>query len=212
MPGSDEIDDFEKRLTSQLYRFDCPTSSDLGDFHFNLLPDNLKEEIESHLKTCPWCREELEDLKEFVEGDITNTKSNLQTSEVLKKIIPFPRNDVQYIAPELKTAVRGTGGTKEKNRKLKIKYKENEYIDMYYSIIQKDDGFTFKGQFIPDESHEEMMINSLLEIWQSNKLITTQQIDTLCSFRSTIKELVPVIIRLSNKTGTFLSFQCKVDE
>ena len=203
-----ETRDFEKKMISSLYRFDCPDPFELGDFHFGLLPEEGIKEITEHLKVCPYCREELIDLKEFLKGDPVPAEFKLNSLKDLKKIIPFGRNEVHYETSEIKTAVRSEA-VKE-HKKVRIKYSDTESVELFYNIVLKDMFYVIKGQFVMNEFLEEVFIDSLIEIWQDNKIKTVVKIDKLCSFRCVIKELKPVIIRISNQTGTILSFHLNI--
>ena len=54
------------RLARGLYRRDCPSTMDLGDYHLRLLTRRRAAEVGRHVKECPHCRAEIERLDEFL--------------------------------------------------------------------------------------------------------------------------------------------------
>jgi hypothetical protein len=56
----------QNRLKKQLYRVDCPTPMELGEYHLGLLPALQAQVIDQHLQECVLCRRELARLEEFM--------------------------------------------------------------------------------------------------------------------------------------------------
>jgi hypothetical protein len=54
------------RMTVMLYRLDCPTSIDLGEYQLGLLPEVNSGIIAAHLTECPHCRAEIMQLQGFL--------------------------------------------------------------------------------------------------------------------------------------------------
>jgi hypothetical protein len=69
----------QNRLRKQLYRFSCPTSMELGDYHLGYLPDPRKLVVSQHVRECVLCRRELAEMEKFLE------ETTVQTS-LLKRI------------------------------------------------------------------------------------------------------------------------------
>src|SRR5919106_2450393 len=57
---------FQNRLRARLYRSNCPSSIELGDYHLGLLPESQKLVVAQHVRGCPHCRREMAELKEFL--------------------------------------------------------------------------------------------------------------------------------------------------
>lgn len=55
----------ERRLAAILGR-QCPPPHDLGEFELGLLASVEMESIRSHVDTCPHCRQELKELRQFL--------------------------------------------------------------------------------------------------------------------------------------------------
>lgn len=64
----------EERLTRALYRKDCPTSTELGEFHLQMVPEQRANAIRQHLAECPLCSREMAQLQDFLAGLATDTE------------------------------------------------------------------------------------------------------------------------------------------
>ena len=56
----------EGHLTTQLYRVDCPSPFELGEYHLGMLPAAQMEAIRHHLDECPHCRSEIAQLEGYL--------------------------------------------------------------------------------------------------------------------------------------------------
>jgi hypothetical protein len=56
----------QNRLKKQLYRVECPSPMELGEYHLRLLPASRKLLVAQHVRECPLCRQELARLEEFM--------------------------------------------------------------------------------------------------------------------------------------------------
>jgi anti-sigma factor RsiW len=61
-----EPDTFEARIAARLYRFDCPTALELGEYFLDLVSETRRAYIAQHLPLCPRCTAEYADLKAFM--------------------------------------------------------------------------------------------------------------------------------------------------
>jgi hypothetical protein len=59
----------EQQLTGKLYRWDCPSSQVLGEYHLGLLGNQECLQISQHLSACVLCAAELATLSHFLEYD-----------------------------------------------------------------------------------------------------------------------------------------------
>jgi hypothetical protein len=60
------MDHIDIRLTTQLYRIDCPSPEDLGEYHLNILPDEQTQAVRQHVPSCPHCGQELVKLETYL--------------------------------------------------------------------------------------------------------------------------------------------------
>lgn len=59
----------ERKLTSNLYRWDCPSNQVLGDYHLGLLDREQTASVRAHLNACVLCTAELTSLADFLAVD-----------------------------------------------------------------------------------------------------------------------------------------------
>lgn len=64
----------ERRLSRQLYRWDCPTPAQLGEYHLGGLPAQAAASITEHLAQCPTCSDELRTLRVFLATEASPTQ------------------------------------------------------------------------------------------------------------------------------------------
>lgn len=78
-------DSQHERLESRLHemlRAECPPSDVLGEAAMNLLPPAEAEAVAVHMRSCPACREEINQLREFWE-----TAEDVSPWEEIKEIV-----------------------------------------------------------------------------------------------------------------------------
>jgi hypothetical protein len=60
----------QNRLKKQLYRVDCPSPMELGDYHLRLLPASQMLMVAQHVQGCPLCRREVAELEDFLKDSV----------------------------------------------------------------------------------------------------------------------------------------------
>lgn len=56
----------EDQMKQILYRLDCPSSTELGEYQLGMLPEGRTSLIRKHLAECPHCSRELKGLESFL--------------------------------------------------------------------------------------------------------------------------------------------------
>ncbi len=205
MPEPFDMKDFSKKLTSRLYRFDCPTPYDLGEYGLGLLAGDEKKAVEKHVSACPLCRKELAVQKEFLASDADRERIDARELERPRQIIPFPRNEVRYVAVEPEAAVRGAQAG-ETSRRVSITFGSGKFVELYYGIRRERTSYRVSGQFVADESVEKRLSGASIELWMDGSIVAVSTVDDLCSFAHTVEKLAVVLVRVSDVQGVFLSF------
>jgi hypothetical protein len=59
--------EFEDKLSALLYRVDCPSTTDLGEYQLGMFSSERTNQIQKHLENCPHCRQELSQLEEYMQ-------------------------------------------------------------------------------------------------------------------------------------------------
>jgi hypothetical protein len=102
--SADEYRQLQQGVGGVLYRFDCPASHTLGEYHLQLLPPDERASIAAHLAECPICAEEVRVLRRFLADEPPPAPAGM--GEQLKRII------ATLVQPGLEAAyatVRGGG-------------------------------------------------------------------------------------------------------
>ena len=63
---AETLDRFQRRLTSRLYRATCPPPIELGEYHLHMLPASRMLVVAQHLRECPHCAREIDQLEGFL--------------------------------------------------------------------------------------------------------------------------------------------------
>jgi hypothetical protein len=66
------LDRLQDRLTSHLYRITCPSSLELGEYQLHILPASQMLIVAQHVRECPHCERELDQLQDFL-GELMPT-------------------------------------------------------------------------------------------------------------------------------------------
>jgi anti-sigma factor RsiW len=56
----------QDHLTARLYRYNCPSTAELGDYHLGLLPQGQEAALAHHLTECPRCAYEVSQLEAYL--------------------------------------------------------------------------------------------------------------------------------------------------
>lgn len=79
---AENLDRFQKHLSTRLHRATCPSPMELGEYHLRNLPASQRLVIAQHLRECPSCTREIIQLEEFL-SEFTPPTSLLETAKVL---------------------------------------------------------------------------------------------------------------------------------
>jgi hypothetical protein len=84
----------EKKLQSILFRSDCPPNMDLGEYELGILETPRRDEIASHLATCPHCQADLAQIRQFMalpaiglEAKLSDVEEQIPLLERIKVIV-----------------------------------------------------------------------------------------------------------------------------
>lgn len=81
-----QLQKLQHELTGQLFRIECPSSLEVGEYYLGMLPSARATVIAQHLAKCPRCVEEIVELKAYMDqpdpflrpGPITSIKRQVQ--------------------------------------------------------------------------------------------------------------------------------------
>lgn len=67
----------EEVLQSALFRVSCPDTMDLSEYAAGLLPAGFRQDIQSHLAACPYCVQEVAQLKTYLAAVRPDLETNI---------------------------------------------------------------------------------------------------------------------------------------
>jgi len=74
---AETLERFQKTLTAQLYRINCPSSLELGEYHLRMLPASQMLVISQHVRECLHCASEVAELESFLDDQVPNPEDSL---------------------------------------------------------------------------------------------------------------------------------------
>ena len=76
------MDWIENKLKSTLYRLDCPSELELGEYDMGLLDDSLRgDEIAVHMSLCPHCVADLAQIQQYMALPLVDDQLAKSTAE-----------------------------------------------------------------------------------------------------------------------------------
>ena len=96
MQAADEEENFERRLRSSVYRFDCPSAQTLGEYELDLVGPEDRTRIAGHVLECSECREDLETLRSFLVAPVTVAEPVLDRVRRVVATLFVPRPGLAY--------------------------------------------------------------------------------------------------------------------
>ena len=165
---------FHDHLTDKLYRVRCPSSLELGEYHLRILSASQMMLISRHLRNCPHCTREINQLEEFLSDLAPTSEGNLieQTKLLIAHLISG--QGVSTAAGEPSFALRG-------DYKSPITYEADDIIIVL--DIQRVNGgkVDILGQVAADD--QDLWTDSIVTLKQADASKTTVCLDNLGAFR-----------------------------
>ncbi|MGH2520950.1 MAG: zf-HC2 domain-containing protein [Anaerolineales bacterium] len=166
----------EQRLGRQLYRWDCATPEQLGDYQLGVLAEAEAFAIARHLEGCTRCREELDDLRAFLAAEARPRAQRAQRGQpqpargpgshgipILARLLPPPPT------PALRGEARGpitaeAGG-----------------VTIVLDLQPAAEGrVRLLGQLAAED--QDRWTGALVQLWQAGALQTMARVDDLGGF------------------------------
>ncbi len=177
------MDRTEKTLKAILYRLECPSKMDLGEYDLGLLDIFRRNEIAAHTATCPLCQADLVQMRLFMalpladEVPLKNRKEEkTQLLERIKVIV------VDLLAPpagleipiSLQPAMRGE--TQDMSTRV---FHVDPYV-IALSAMKEPSSWQKQhiiGDIIPATDDEENFQHWTVYLWRAGKLLDTSAVD-----------------------------------
>jgi hypothetical protein len=74
---ADQLARLQNTLTARLFRLECPSTIELGDYQLGVLPSTQSREVKRHLDHCLLCTRELDQLRLYLSEAPVPVKTNL---------------------------------------------------------------------------------------------------------------------------------------
>jgi len=166
---------FEEALAGALHRWDCPAPAELADYHLGMLAAARERGIAAHVRLCPHCMAEVEELRVFL----------LEEPVAAAPPVPQPRDRGwrDAIMAQLLSAgpgsyagaMRGTG-----NAPL-IAHSSEATIVLEQSPAGHD-RVQIEGQIADEAADDERWLDALVEVRRDHVLVATAFVDDLGGF------------------------------
>lgn len=176
-----QVDDM---LMNTLFRWDCPTSQQLGDYHLGILDETIAAQITDHLSYCVRCREELAELEAFLADDTVESTAAINTSAPVEpthrdrlgawESLGFHLQQViaQFVPRTAAPALRG-----EAQNLLVAKAAT---LTIYLRWESAPGGYRLNGQLAAED--EATWRDALVQVWQAGNTIASAAVDDLLTF------------------------------
>lgn len=147
----------EENLRRKLYRAFCPESMELDDYLTGELPKERSTMIRAHLKECPHCRRELDQMQAF----LRETRPNLELNLIERVRVLVARlatsSDVAGLSPAMQ-GVRGREGQVISYETEGIKVILDVQVDperadfraIYGVLVGAEEALEFQAQLLQD--------------------------------------------------------------
>ena len=154
----------QNRLKKQLYRVDCPTPMELGDYHLGFVTDSRKLVVAQHVRECLHCTQELANLKEFLTG------SNLlgAAKVLIARLVGAQAQN--GLAPALRGEAKGP-----------LTFEADGVLILLDIQPASEGNVNILGQVAADD--QDQWMGALVEIRQADQLQYSSTIDDLGAFR-----------------------------
>lgn len=182
----------EYMLMNRLYRWNCPTPHELGDYYLDTMDQSEKEATAEHLKNCLRCQADLKELQTFLEGDsfqpidmsVVRTKKappRPRLGELVARLLPRP----------LTSAYRGAESGPH--------IAEADGMTLFLEVHPGRAGSALAGQIATDNL--ERWAGSLVVMQQAGALQVIALLDELGGFLCEPLTNGPIDIRIASPDG-----------
>lgn len=182
----------ETFLGSSLYRFDCPSSQELIDYHLGLVNSSTDKRITRHLALCVACREEIETLRGFLLADHPHAHIAAPV-QCQSKLVSALNDIVASILPRNpQFVVRGTAHAA-------VSARAGNTTVLLVPEQDQQQQLTLAGQLLDDNL--EQWIGAQVEIYQETQLVHSTVIDELGGFAIQSLTQSSTTVRIIPATG-----------
>jgi hypothetical protein len=186
----------EQRMGMALFRWDCPPSARLGDYHTGLLPDDEASAITRHVEGCSRCLAELAALRVFLATDDAEKAAPPPDPDarpsLARSVGRRLREAVAQLVPNTtQPALRGQGAEPV--------VLQTATTTIFLEMRRDVSGYALVGQLVPQDL--DTWIGSLVEVHHSGAIQSTATVDDMGGFRCDLASNQPVSLRIVSPGG-----------
>lgn len=176
---AEALNQAQKALTARLYRVDCPSPEELGEYQLGMLAAEQRTSMARHLMTCPHCRLEVEQIKIYLSelAPAARTSPLEQVRVLVAKLIgqgeAGERADAPGFAPAY-AALRGGG-------EGPITLEADGVLIVLDLEAGREGSVTIQGQVAADD--QARWTGAQVEAHQEGEVRMTTTVDDLGAFR-----------------------------
>ncbi|MCI0712054.1 MAG: hypothetical protein L0154_18005 [Chloroflexi bacterium] len=184
-------------LARLLYRAKCPSSDELRNYHFDLVDPETNEVVNKHLKLCRFCRQDLQEMIEFIEAE--EPRVELPTFDITAPNFMFAK-------PASGERVALRGGSSVRGVDSGPLMFEAQTATIFLDLETTAKGYILRGQ-VMDQDDMELWSEATVEIWQDGYQIDTIQADDMGSFDYLLEEagMIDIHVIATDKTSIIIS-------
>ena len=182
-------------LTDNFYRVDCPTSLELGEYHLHMLTPAQMLVISQHVRDCPHCTREIEQLEEFLSDLTPDAEINpLQKVKVLIARMVGER-DGSSATSEPSFALRGES-------EGPITFVVEDIVIVLDIQPVNNEKVNILGQVAADD--QDLWTEAIVELHQNNELQLSTIVDDLGAFQ--LEGVMPGLkeLQVTSKNGSIV--------
>ncbi len=156
-------------LISRLYRSLCPSAVEVGEYHLHLLPPARMLVVAQHVRECPHCTSDVNQLQDFL-NDLASKPENKLTEHaktLLARLVP--KNKAGTPSPVL----RGAGNAP-------MMFEVDDIVVILDTKMAADGKISILGQVAADEPND--WTGAVVELRQAQQLEVSTTIDDLGTF------------------------------
>lgn len=161
-------------LTSRLYRISCPPTEELGDYHLRMLSAPQMLVVAQHVRECPHCTREIDQLEEFLSDLAPASEINLveRAKVLIARLVSGQEGSTAPGEPSF--ALRG-------ENKGPITYEADGIVIVLDIQPVNEENANILGQVAADD--QDLWTGSIVTLKQAEEAQTTGSLDDLGAFR-----------------------------
>jgi len=169
-------------LAARLYRYNCPSAAELGEYHLGLLPQDQRAALAYHLTECPRCAYEVTQLEDYLADLAPDVDFSLleQAKEQVRVLVARLVNGGMGVnllgQPALAPAPTGVRGDEGEP----LIY-EADGVQVVIEIHQDPDQLdrrSMLGLVIGVDDPDQLEVH----LWQSDQPVATVQVEDIGNF------------------------------